>query len=134
MTVDFRRSPPALPPLSLLNSIVLAAESFRFLGSTISQNLKWETNINTIIKKAQQRMYFLHQLSIFIYLTLHTHTVKYLSLHFLDSPLLCTIVVLKFTAPVYRHYSLYILFRLLRPLHCLYCFGVLGRRSNQSII
>ena len=62
MTVDLRRSPPALPPLTILNSTVLAVESFRFLGSTISRNLKWEPNINTIIKKAQQRMYFLRQL------------------------------------------------------------------------
>ena len=62
MTVDFRRSPPALPLLTILNSTLLAVESFRFLGSTISWNLKWEPNIKTIIKKAQQRMYFLRQL------------------------------------------------------------------------
>src|SRR4029434_3171135 len=31
MTVDFRRSPPALPPLIIHNSTVLAVESFRFL-------------------------------------------------------------------------------------------------------
>ena len=62
MTVDFRKSPPALPPFTMLNSTVLTVESFRFLGSTISWNLKWEPNINTIIKKAQQRMYFLRQL------------------------------------------------------------------------
>ena len=62
MIVDFRRSPPSLPPLTILNSTVSAVESFRFLGSTISQNLKWEPNINTVLKKAQQRMYFLRQL------------------------------------------------------------------------
>ena len=39
-----------------------AVETFRFLGSTISQDLKWESNIDKVIKKAQQRMYFLHQL------------------------------------------------------------------------
>jgi len=33
MTVDFRRSPPALPPLTILNNnSVLAVESFRFHG------------------------------------------------------------------------------------------------------
>ena len=37
-------------------------EFFRFLVSTISQDLKWEPNTDTIIKKAQQRMYFLCQL------------------------------------------------------------------------
>ena len=60
--VDFRRSPPSLPPLAILNSTVSAVKSFSFLGSTISQNLKWEPNINTVLKKAQQRMYFLRQL------------------------------------------------------------------------
>ena len=39
-----------------------AVETFKFLGSTISQDLKWETNIVSITKKAQQRMYFLRQL------------------------------------------------------------------------
>ncbi|XP_060943815.1 ribonuclease inhibitor-like, partial [Limanda limanda] len=62
MTVDFRRSPPALHPLITLNNTVLAVESFRFLGSTISRDLKWEPNISKIIKKALQRLYFLRQL------------------------------------------------------------------------
>ncbi len=34
-------------------------ESFRFLGTTISQDLKWDTHIESIVKKAQQRLYFL---------------------------------------------------------------------------
>ncbi|MCI4389765.1 hypothetical protein PGIGA_G00102240 [Pangasianodon gigas] len=37
-------------------------ESFWFLGSTISQDLKWETHIDSILKKAQKRLYFLRQL------------------------------------------------------------------------
>ncbi|KAI3361732.1 hypothetical protein L3Q82_002085 [Scortum barcoo] len=53
MTVNFRRSPPTLLPLSILNNTVSAVETFRFLGSTISQDLKWESNIDTIRKKAQ---------------------------------------------------------------------------------
>ncbi len=62
MIVDFRRIPPALPPLTILNSTVTAVESFRFLGTTISQNLKWDIHIDSIVKKAQQRLYFLRQL------------------------------------------------------------------------
>ncbi|KAI3372935.1 hypothetical protein L3Q82_022731, partial [Scortum barcoo] len=50
MTVDFRRSPPTLPPLSILNNTVSAVETF--LGSTISQDLRWESNIDAIRKKA----------------------------------------------------------------------------------
>ena len=60
--VDFRRNPPALPPLTIMNSTVTAVESFRFLGTTISQDLKWDIHIDSIVKKAQQRLYFLHQL------------------------------------------------------------------------
>ncbi len=45
-----------------MNSTVTAVESFRFLGSTISQDLKWDNHIESIVKKAQQRLYFLRQL------------------------------------------------------------------------
>ncbi len=62
MIVDFRRNPPALPPLTIMNSTVTAVESFRFLGTTISQDLKRDNHIDSIAKKAQQRLYFLRQL------------------------------------------------------------------------
>ncbi len=66
MTVDFRRtpprSPPTHPPLTITNSSVTAVESFRFLGSTISQDLKWDSHTESMVKKAQQRLYFLRQL------------------------------------------------------------------------
>ncbi|KAK3524222.1 hypothetical protein QTP70_023587, partial [Hemibagrus guttatus] len=62
MIVDFRRNTPALPPLTIMNSTVPTVESFRFLGTTISQDLKWDTHIDSIIKKVQQRLYFLRQL------------------------------------------------------------------------
>ncbi|KAK3562131.1 hypothetical protein QTP86_030129 [Hemibagrus guttatus] len=38
MIVDFRRNTPALPPLTIMNSTVPTVESFRFLGTTISQD------------------------------------------------------------------------------------------------
>ena len=62
MTVDFRRQPPSLLPLTISNTPVAAVDSFKFLGTTISRDLKWEMNITCILKKAQQRMYFLRQL------------------------------------------------------------------------
>ncbi len=61
MIVDFRRNPPALPPLTIMNSTVTAVEPFRFLGSIISQDLKWDNHIESIVKKAQQGLYFLRQ-------------------------------------------------------------------------
>ncbi|KAI4897990.1 hypothetical protein NFI96_016702, partial [Prochilodus magdalenae] len=62
MTVDLRRHPSMLIPLTISNSPVSAMDTFKFLSSMISRDLKWETNINSILKKAQQRMYFLQQL------------------------------------------------------------------------
>ncbi len=62
MIEDFRRNPPALPSLTIMDSTVAAVESFRFLGTTISQDLKRDNHIYSIAKKAQQRLYFLRQL------------------------------------------------------------------------
>uniref|UniRef100_A0AAV2MG93 Alkylated DNA repair protein AlkB homologue 8 N-terminal domain-containing protein n=1 Tax=Knipowitschia caucasica TaxID=637954 RepID=A0AAV2MG93_KNICA len=49
MIVDFRKSTVPPPPPSVM-------------GTTITQDLKWEPTISSLIKKAQQRMYFLRQL------------------------------------------------------------------------
>ncbi|KAK3514282.1 hypothetical protein QTP70_012898 [Hemibagrus guttatus] len=57
-------SPP--PPVILCDSPVTSVESFRFLGTTITKELKWEQNIRSLTKKAQQRMYFLQQLKKFL--------------------------------------------------------------------
>ena len=40
-------------------------ESCRFLGTIITQDLKWELNIRSLTKKGQQRMFFLRQLKKF---------------------------------------------------------------------
>ncbi|KAK3569190.1 hypothetical protein QTP86_026472, partial [Hemibagrus guttatus] len=66
MTVDFRKDPAPLPPVILCDSPVTSAESFCFLGTTITKELKWEQNIRSLTKKAQQRMYFLRQLKKFL--------------------------------------------------------------------
>ncbi|KAI2646303.1 putative RNA-directed DNA polymerase from transposon BS [Labeo rohita] len=47
MTVDFRRNPPALAPLTIMNSTVAAVDSFRFLGTDISHDLKWDIHIDS---------------------------------------------------------------------------------------
>ena len=49
-------------PLTVLRSPMATVEGFRFLGTIISQDLKWEQNISSILKKAQQQMYFLRLL------------------------------------------------------------------------
>ncbi len=53
MMVDFRRNSPALPPLTIMKSTVMTVESFRFLGTSISHDLKWDTHIDSIVKKNQ---------------------------------------------------------------------------------
>ncbi|TWW59225.1 Transposable element [Takifugu flavidus] len=62
MIVDFRKVTAPLPPLALMDSPITIADSFRFLGTTITRDLKWEPTISSLIKKAQQRMFFLRKL------------------------------------------------------------------------
>ena len=62
MTVDLRKNPPPPHPLTILNKTVPTVDSFRFLGSTISRDLKWSSHIDSVRKKAQQRLFFLRQL------------------------------------------------------------------------
>ncbi len=59
--LDFRRNPPAPPPSTHHHE----HGSFRFLGTTSSRDLKWDNHIESIVKKAQQRLYFLLQLKKF---------------------------------------------------------------------
>ena len=65
MIIDFRREKPPTSPLLIKNEAVEIVESFKFLGSIIMNNLKWEANTTAIRKKAQQRTYFLRQLKKF---------------------------------------------------------------------
>ena len=61
---------------------VNTVESFRFLGTILSQDLKWELNISSLTKKAQQRMYFLRQLKKFnltmmVHFYVHPHLLHH---------------------------------------------------------
>ncbi len=87
MIVDFRRSPPSLPLLTIMNNAVAAVESFRFLGTTISQDLKWDTHIDSIVKKAQRRLYFLRQLKKVQPVTVAWHSFTLLLLNRFCAPL-----------------------------------------------
>ena len=62
MVVDFRTKAAPPPPIMLGGTPVNCVKSFKFLGITISQDLKWELNLMALLKKAQQRLYFLRQL------------------------------------------------------------------------
>ncbi|KAK3556478.1 hypothetical protein QTP70_008332 [Hemibagrus guttatus] len=51
---------------TLIGLISDGDESFHFLGTTITKELKWEQNIRSLTKTAHQRMYFLQQLKKFL--------------------------------------------------------------------
>ncbi|KAK0138683.1 putative RNA-directed DNA polymerase from transposon BS [Merluccius polli] len=62
MVVDFRKNSASPAPITLCDSTI---DTVDFLGTIISQDLKWELNISSLIKKDQQRMYILRQLKKF---------------------------------------------------------------------
>ncbi len=94
MIVDFRRNPPALPPLTIIDSTETKVESFRFMGSTISQDLKWDINIDSIVKKAKQRLYFICQL---MKLNLPQELLKQFYTAIIES-ILCTSIIVWFSS------------------------------------
>ncbi len=65
MIVDYRRKPAPPAIITLCDFPVDTVEFFHFLGNITTQDLKWELNISSLTKKAQQRMYFLWQLKKF---------------------------------------------------------------------
>ncbi|XP_073669588.1 uncharacterized protein [Paramisgurnus dabryanus] len=62
MIVDFRRCKESPQPLIINGEEVEKVSCFKFLGILISEDLKWEMNTIAIVKKAQQRLYFLRTL------------------------------------------------------------------------
>ena len=65
MIVDFRIHKSNIEPLIIKGQEVETVDTFKFLGSTISDNLKWECNTSGIISKCHQRLYYLRKLKKF---------------------------------------------------------------------
>lgn len=63
--VDFRIKRPDHTPIIIDGASVEIVDSFRFLGTHISDTLTWSLNTKSILKKAQQRLYFLRRLKKF---------------------------------------------------------------------
>lgn len=63
--VDFRKVKTPMLPLVIKDQAVEVVQTFKFLGSVISNDLKWEENTSGVRKKSQQRMFFLRQLKKF---------------------------------------------------------------------
>ena len=62
MVFDFRKKKTPIVPLTIAGKVVEKVKSFKFLGTTISSDLKWDKNFSSAIKKAHQRLFFLRQL------------------------------------------------------------------------
>lgn len=62
LIIDFRKKQTVHTPLHINGEIVERVSSFKFLGTHISEDLSWTTNITASVKKAQQRMFFLRML------------------------------------------------------------------------
>ena len=58
MVFDFRKKTPIVP-LTIAGEVVEEVKSFKFLGTTISSDLKWDENFSSAIKKARQGLFFL---------------------------------------------------------------------------
>ena len=62
IVIDFRRIKSPVSPLSINGTDVEQVSSFKFLGTHISNDLSWSVNSAEILKKANQRLYFLRKL------------------------------------------------------------------------
>ncbi|KAL0199254.1 hypothetical protein M9458_007794, partial [Cirrhinus mrigala] len=62
LIIDYRRKKTDIPPLIINRDCVERVADFRFLGVHIEDNLSWSVNTAELLKKAQQRLYFLRTL------------------------------------------------------------------------
>jgi len=62
LIVDFRGTQMSYTPLGINESAVERVSSYRYLGVHFTEDLTWTTNIDTLVKKAKQRLYNLRQL------------------------------------------------------------------------
>ncbi|PWA13967.1 hypothetical protein CCH79_00017017 [Gambusia affinis] len=59
LVVDFRKNKTDIQPLTISGTCVERVPVFRFLGMELEDKLTWSTNTKELLKKAQQRLYFL---------------------------------------------------------------------------
>ena len=65
MIIDFRKNKTSIEPIYINNTPVDQVNSFKFLGSFVTNNLCWDFNCNKLLMKARQRLYFLRKLKSF---------------------------------------------------------------------
>ncbi|KAK0148991.1 RNA-directed DNA polymerase from mobile element jockey [Merluccius polli] len=65
MVVDFRRSKPALLPVTIEGVNVEVVDTYKYLGVHLDDKLDWSVNTAAVYKKGQSRLYFLRRLRSF---------------------------------------------------------------------
>ena len=65
MCIDFRRDAPQIDVTIINGNEVEVVEKYKHLGSMLDNKLRWEDNINMILSKWQQRLFFLRKLNYF---------------------------------------------------------------------
>ncbi|GFO22014.1 reverse transcriptase [Plakobranchus ocellatus] len=79
--VEIRRGETPHPPLLIHGATVERVPSFKFLGTHVSEKLTWDINLDNIVIKARQRLYFLRKLKSFdvgsdILINFHRATIE----------------------------------------------------------
>ena len=62
LIIDYRRPPRAHSPIQIGGTAVERVKEFKFLGVHITEDLTWAVQTERVVKKAQQRLYFLRKL------------------------------------------------------------------------
>ena len=62
MIFDFRKTQIDKEPIVINNTPVSLVPSYKYLGVTIQDNLKWNDHVSAQVKKADSRMYFVRRL------------------------------------------------------------------------
>ncbi len=65
MNVSFVKDKPNTDPLMLCNETLQVADSVKILGLHISSDLKWNLQVQEILKRANSRLYMLKVLKYF---------------------------------------------------------------------
>ncbi|KAI4876296.1 hypothetical protein NFI96_018083, partial [Prochilodus magdalenae] len=81
LIVDFRKQERVHTPITINGASVERVSSFKFLGVHITEELTWSEHTTRVVKKAQQRLFFLRRLKRFgmdprILRTFNTCTVE----------------------------------------------------------
>lgn len=66
MVIDFRRKVSNCPmQTSIIGNIIEIVEQYKYLGTIIDNNLKFNPNLEVVCRKGQQWLYFLRMLNSF---------------------------------------------------------------------